>query len=464
VTTPTKKPWGGRFETATDKLVEAFNASVDFDQRLVLEDIAGSKAHVTMLGSVGILETSEVTAILEGLDRVLAEVEAGVFPWRVELEDVHMNVETRLRELIGAVAGKLHTARSRNDQVALDFRLWVKRACVRMAHKLERLRDVMLSEAERNLGIVMPGYTHLQVAQPILVSHWFMAYFEMLQRDISRFYDAANRMNESPLGAGALAGTPWQIDRFQTARDLGFERPARNSLDAVGSRDFALEFLSAASICMAHLSRLSEELILYSSFEFGFVTLPDSHTTGSSIMPQKKNPDVSELARGKSGRVFGDLMALLTVVKGTPLAYNKDFQEDKEPVFDAADTLEVIATLYADMLPLCRWNASVTKTAAARGYSTATDLADYLARAGVPFREAHEVVGKLVGLCVSSNRQLWELTPEELQTAHERLDARALEVVTVEKSVAARTSYGGTAPERVKEAIAEAKKLLASSS
>jgi argininosuccinate lyase len=460
MTTANKKPWGGRFEAPTDKRVEAFNASVDFDKRLVLEDIAGSRAHVTMLGATGILEASETAAILEGLARVLAEVEAGTFPWRVELEDVHMNVETRLRELIGPVAGKLHTARSRNDQVALDFRLWVKRACVRMAHKLEVLRAVMLGEAERNFGVILPGYTHLQVAQPILLSHWFMAYVEMLGRDGSRFHDALKRMDESPLGAGALAGTPWHIDRFQTARDLGFAAPTRNSLDSVGSRDFALEFLSACSIAMAHISRLSEELVLYSSFEFGFVTLPDSHTTGSSIMPQKKNPDVSELARGKSGRVFGDLMALLTVVKGTPLAYNKDFQEDKEPVFDAADTLEAILDLYADMLPLCHWNADVTKVAAARGYSTATDLADYLARQGVPFREAHEVVGKLVALCVSSKRQLWELTEHELSSAHEKLDTRALEVVTVEMSVAARTSYGGTAPECVQEAINAAKQHL----
>ena len=455
-----KKPWGGRFEAPTDKLVEAFNASVDFDKRLVLEDIAGSRAHVTMLGATGILEPSETAAILEGLEKVLAEVEDGIFPWRVELEDVHMNVETRLRELIGPVAGKLHTARSRNDQVALDFRLWVKGACQRMITKLERLRGVMVSEAERNFDVVMPGYTHLQVAQPILLSHWFMAYFEMLSRDQSRFADALERMDESPLGAGALAGTPWPIDRFQTARELGFAAPTRNSLDSVGSRDFALEFLAAASICIAHLSRISEELVLYSSFEFGFVTLPDSHTTGSSIMPQKKNPDVSELARGKAGRVFGDLMALLTVVKGTPLAYNKDFQEDKEPVFDAADTLEVILTLYADMLPLCHWNADVTKLAAARGYSTATDLADYLARQGVPFREAHEVVGKLVGICVSSQRQLWDLSAAELSAAHEKLDARALEVVTVKASVSARTSYGGTAPERVREAIAQARKQL----
>ncbi len=455
-----KKPWGGRFEAPTDKLVEAFNASVDFDKRLVLEDIAGSKAHVRMLGAVGILEAEEVTQILEGLDSVLKEVESDVFPWRTELEDVHMNVETRLKELIGAVAGKLHTARSRNDQVALDFRLWVKSACLRVAHKLEVLREVMLSEAERNFGTIMPGYTHLQVAQPILLSHWFMAYFEMLGRDISRFYDAANRMNESPLGAGALAGTPWQIDRFATAKDLGFAAPTRNSLDSVGSRDFALEFLSAASICMATLSRISEELILYSSFEFGFVILPDSHTTGSSIMPQKKNPDVSELARGKAGRVFGDLMALLTVVKGTPLAYNKDFQEDKEPVFDAADTLEVILQLYAEMLPKCTWQTETTKMAAARGYSTATDLADYLARQGVPFRDAHEVVGKLVGLCVNTKRQLWELTAAELEQAHPKLSLAALEVVTVESSVNARTSYGGTAPVRVREAIEAARKSI----
>ena len=455
-----KKPWGGRFEAPTDKLVEAFNASVDFDKRLVLEDIAGSKAHVKMLGATRILEAEEVTQILEGLDSVLHEVESDVFPWRTELEDVHMNVETRLKELIGAVAGKLHTARSRNDQVALDFRLWVKKACLRMAHKLEVLREVMLSEAERNFGTIMPGYTHLQVAQPILLSHWFMAYFEMFSRDITRFYDAANRMNESPLGAGALAGTPWQIDRFATATELGFASPTRNSLDSVGARDFALEFLSAASICMATLSRISEELILYSSFEFGFVILPDSHTTGSSIMPQKKNPDVSELARGKAGRVFGDLMALLTVVKGTPLAYNKDFQEDKEPVFDAADTLEVILQLYAEMLPKCDWQTETTKIAAARGYSTATDLADYLARQGVPFRDAHEVVGKLVGLCVNTKRQLWELTAIELENAHPKLSLAALEVVTVEASVNARTSYGGTAPVRVKEAIEAARKAI----
>jgi argininosuccinate lyase len=456
----TKKPWGGRFEAPTDKLVEAFNASVDFDKRLVLEDIAGSRAHVAMLGAVGILEQPEVDTILSGLETVLNEVEAGTFPWRTELEDVHMNVETRLRELIGPVAGKLHTARSRNDQVALDFRLWVKSACQRMIQKLGRLCTVMVSEADRNFGVVMPGYTHLQVAQPILLSHWFMAYFEMLSRDQSRFQDALERMDESPLGAGALAGTPWPIDRHATAKALGFARPTRNSLDSVGSRDFALEFLSACSITMAHLSRISEELILYSSFEFGFVVLPDSHTTGSSIMPQKKNPDVSELARGKAGRVFGDLMTLLTVVKGTPLAYNKDFQEDKEPVFDAADTCEVILTLYADMLPLCTWQAETTKMAAARGYSTATDLADYLARQGVPFREAHEVVGKLVGLCVASKRQLWELSSSELQNAHPKLDAKALEVVTVKASVASRRSYGGTAPERVREAITAAKEML----
>ncbi len=460
MTQKNKKPWGGRFETETNKLVEAFNASIDFDKRLVLEDIAGSQAHVRMLGAQSILSATETQEILDGLKKVKTEVEAGQFVWRTELEDVHMNIEVRLRDLVGPVAGKLHTARSRNDQVALDFRLWVKNSSLRLSEKIKTLRQIFVAEAERNLGTIMPGYTHLQVAQPILVSHWYMAYFEMLSRDQSRFADCAARMNQSPLGAGALAGTPWPIDRHAVATELGFAAPTRNSLDSVGSRDFALEFLAACSIAMANLSRLSEELILYSSFEFGFLTLPDSHTTGSSIMPQKKNPDVSELTRGKAGRVFGDLMALLTVVKGTPLAYNKDFQEDKEPVFDAADTLEVILDLHADMMPRILWNATTTKMAAGRGYSTATDLADYLARQGLPFREAHEVVGKLVALCVGTNRHLWDLTAAELSAAHEKLDLEALEVVTVEASVAARTSFGGTSPHRVSEAIESAKKLL----
>ncbi|GEM45230.1 argininosuccinate lyase [Deinococcus cellulosilyticus] len=462
----TKKLWGGRFQEATDKLVEVFNASVTFDQKLAEQDIRGSLAHVAMLGKQGILQPEEVTQITEGLNSILEDIRAGNFEWSVSLEDVHMNIESRLRDRIGPVAGKLHTARSRNDQVATDFRLFTKEAALELADLLHGLRTVMVLEAEKHLTsdegqpVIMPGYTHLQVAQPILLSHWFLAYVEMLERDESRFRDAAKRMDESPLGAGALAGTPWPIDRFATAEALGFARPTRNSLDSVGSRDFALEFLAACSIATAHLSRLSEELILYSTFEFGFLTLPDSHTTGSSIMPQKKNPDVSELSRGKAGRVFGDLMALLTVVKGTPLAYNKDFQEDKEPVFDAFETLAIILQLHIDMMPKAKWHAKVTRRAAQRGYSTATDLADYLARKGLPFREAHEVAGELVHLCVSQDRQLWDLTEEELKNAHELLTSDVAQYLTVESSANARLSYGGTGLERVREAVQDAKERL----
>ena len=461
-TTQPKKLWGGRFAEATDGLVELFNASVGFDQRLAEQDIRGSLAHVAMLGSVGILDDAEVAQITGGLKSVLNDIRAGNFEWRLDREDVHMNVEAALRDRIGPVAGKLHTARSRNDQVAVDFRLFTKEAALDLADKTRALRAVMLAEAEKHLAdeVILPGYTHLQVAQPILLSHWFMAYVAMLERDEGRFRDAAERMDESPLGSSALAGTPWPIDRHTVAAALGFARPTANSLDGVGSRDFALEFLSACAILSAHLSRLSEELILYSTFEFGFITLPDSHTTGSSIMPQKKNPDVSELARGKAGRVFGNLMGLLTVVKGTPLAYNKDLQEDKEGVFDSYDTLSIVLRLYADMMPKTVWHAEKTKAAAARGYSTATDVADYLARSGVPFREAHEVVGGLVGIASRSGRQLWELTDAELKAAHPLLSAEVAQNLTVEESVKNRASYGGTAPLRVREAIAAARAAL----
>ena len=466
MTTDTKKLWGGRFAEATDSLVELYNASVPFDQRLAGQDIQGSLAHVAMLGRVGILEQSEFHAIEKGLKDILADVQAGRFEWRLDREDVHMNIEATLRERIGPVAGKLHTARSRNDQVATDFRLFTKAAALDLAEKARALRAVFVSEAEKHLTsdagapVILPGYTHLQVAQPILLSHWLLAYTEMLARDEGRFRDAAARMDESPLGAAALAGTPWPIDRQDTAKALGFARPSANSLDAVGSRDFALEFLAACSILAAHLSRLSEELVLYSTFEFGFVTLPDSYTTGSSIMPQKKNPDVAELARGKAGRVFGDLMALLTVVKGTPLAYNKDLQEDKEPVFDAYDTLSITCRLYADMLPKASWHPEVTKAAAARGYSTATDLADFLALQGVPFREAHETVGALVGLASRTGRQLWDLTDDEMRAAHPLLGGGVAQRLTVGESVRARTSYGGTAPERVQEQLQAARAAL----
>ncbi|TSA86795.1 argininosuccinate lyase [Deinococcus detaillensis] len=457
-----KKLWGGRFAEATDGLVELFNASVGFDQRLAEQDIRGSLAHVAMLGQVGILSAEEVEQIQSGLDDVLTDIRVGTFEWRLDREDVHMNVEAALRDRIGPVAGKLHTARSRNDQVAVDFRLFTKEAALDLAAKTRALRAVMLAEAEKHLSaeVILPGYTHLQVAQPILLSHWFMAYVAMLERDEGRLRDAATRMDESPLGSSALAGTPWPIDRHATAAALGFARPTANSLDGVGSRDFALEFLSACAILSAHLSRLSEELILYSTFEFGFLTLPDSHTTGSSIMPQKKNPDVSELARGKAGRVFGNLMGLLTVVKGTPLAYNKDLQEDKEGVFDSYDTLSIVLRLYAEMMPKTVWHAEITKAAAARGYSTATDVADFLARQGVPFREAHEVVGGLVGVASRSGRQLWELTDDELKSAHPLLSAEIAQTLTVEESVKNRLSYGGTAPQRVREAVEAAKAAL----
>ena len=457
-----KKLWGGRFSEATDGLVERFNASVGFDQRLAEQDIRGSIAHVQMLGQVGILSNEEVAQIEGGLNAVLADIRAGTFEWRLDREDVHMNVEAALRDRIGPVAGKLHTARSRNDQVAVDFRLFTKEAALDLAGKTRALRAVMLAEAEKHLTeeVILPGYTHLQVAQPILLSHWFMAYVAMLERDEGRLRDAAARMDESPLGSSALAGTPWPIDRHTVATALGFARPTANSLDGVGSRDFALEFLSACAILSAHLSRLSEELILYSTFEFGFLTLPDSHTTGSSIMPQKKNPDVSELARGKAGRVFGNLMGLLTVVKGTPLAYNKDLQEDKEGVFDSYDTLSIVLRLYAEMLPKTVWHAESTKAAAARGYSTATDVADFLARQGVPFREAHEVVGGLVGVASRSGRQLWELSDDELKSAHPLLSAEIAQSLTVEESVKNRLSYGGTAPVRVREAVDAAKAAL----
>ena len=461
-----KKLWGGRFAESTAPLVEQFNASVGFDQRLAEQDIRGSLAHVDMLGSVGILSSEEVAQIQDGLNLILADIRAGDFEWRLDREDVHMNVEAALRDRIGPVAGKLHTARSRNDQVAVDFRLFTKEAALTLADLTRELRRVMVEEAERHLSsaggrpVILPGYTHLQVAQPILLSHWFMAYAAMLERDEGRFADAATRMDESPLGSSALAGTPWPIDRHRTAAALGFARPTANSLDGVGSRDFALEFLSACAVLIAHLSRLSEETVLYSTFEFGFLTLPDSHTTGSSIMPQKKNPDVSELARGKAGRVFGNLMGLLTVVKGTPLAYNKDLQEDKEGVFDSFDTCKVVLRLYAEMLPKSVWNHEVTLRAAGRGYSTATDLADHLARSGIPFREAHEVVGGLVGLASRSGRQLWDLSDAEMREAHPLLSAEVAAALTIETSVAGRKSYGGTAPERVREAIDAAKAAL----
>ena len=455
-----KRMWSGRFEEDTDALVQEFNASIDIDQILALHDIEGSLAHADMLAAQGILTGEELEQIKSGLSAIRGEIAGGQFEWSVELEDVHMNIERSLTERIGAVGGKLHTARSRNDQVATDFRLWLRQETHALIALLKETRSVFVELADANLDAILPGYTHLQVAQPVLFSHHMLAYFEMLTRDQSRLEDSLKRINISPLGAGALAGTGFDIDRDKTAAALGFEKVARNSLDAVSDRDFALEFLSAASILMMHLSRLSEELILWSSQEFGFITLPDSHTTGSSIMPQKKNPDVSELIRGKTGRVYGHLMALLTVMKGLPLAYNKDMQEDKEGVIDAVNTLQVCLRLTNSMLPKMTLNKKRMYHAAGRAYSNATDLADYLAKKGLPFREAHEVVGRLVGMGVKEGKDLQDLSLSEMQEVSELIEEDVFEVLRLESVVNARNSYGGTGTEQVKRQVEHAKKML----
>jgi len=456
--------WGGRFAEDTDSLVQEFNASIDVDRELALEDIEGSVAHATMLGEQGILSEDEVHQIVTGLREIEAQIEAGDFDWSVELEDVHMNIERALTERIGPVGGKLHTARSRNDQVATDFRLWLRRRNLELQEQLLELQKVLVNLAQLHIDVIMPGYTHLQVAQPLRFSHHLLAYYEMFGRDRERLADSLKRLDVSPLGAGALAGTGFPIDRDHTARALGFSAPARNSLDAVSDRDFALEFLSAASITMMHLSRMSEELIIWSSQEFGFVSLPDSHTTGSSIMPQKKNPDVSELIRGKTGRVYGSLVSLLTVMKGLPLAYNKDMQEDKEGVIDAVHTLRVCLQLTNSMLPKMRVNETRMREAAGAAFSNATDLADYLARKGIPFREAHEIVGKLVAVALNDGKRLEELSLEQMQAVSGEVGPDVFEVLKLESVVDARRSYGGTARERVLEQIEAARQELAAES
>jgi argininosuccinate lyase len=453
--------WGGRFKGATDDLVQRFNASIDIDRELAIEDIDGSLAHATMLAEQGILSAEEAEQIATGLEAIRAEIAAGDFAWSVALEDVHMNVERALTDRIGPVGGKLHTARSRNDQVATDFRLWLKRRTLALAEQLHTLQGVFVALAERELGVILPGYTHLQVAQPILLSHHLLAYVEMFARDRERLLDGVKRTDVSPLGAGALAGTGFPIDRARTAELLGFSSVARNSLDAVSDRDFAAEFLATASIAMMHLSRLSEELILWSSQEFGFVTLPDSHTTGSSIMPQKKNPDVSELIRGKTGRVYGALLGLLTTLKGLPLTYNKDMQEDKEGVIDAAATLSVCLQLTADMLPKATFHAERMRHAAGRAYSNATDLADYLARKGLPFRDAHEAVGKMVALAIDEGLDLQELPLDRLQAIEARIGEDVYGALALDAVVDARGSYGGTARREVERQLAAARERLA---
>ena len=455
------KLWGGRFTEATDAFVERFTASIGFDQRLAQHDIAGSRAHATMLAEQGVLTAEERDAILEGLGDIEAAIRAGSFPWAVELEDVHMNIEARLTERIGAAGKKLHTGRSRNDQVATDIRLWLRDAIDALDGELLRLCEGLLAQAEANADTIMPGFTHLQTAQPVTLGHHFLAWFEMLLRDRSRLQDCRKRLNASPLGAAALAGTTFAINRARTAALLGFDRVAENSLDAVSDRDFALEFSAWASITMVHLSRFSEELILWASAQFGFVDLPDRFCTGSSIMPQKKNPDVPELVRGKSGRVVGHLTALLLLMKGQPLAYNKDNQEDKEPLFDTVDTLSDCLRAFADMIPALVPRVEALRKAAISGFATATDLADYLVRAGLPFRDAHEVVGRAVAHAVAAQCDLAELSLETLQSFSGHIKADVFEVLTVEGSVAARDHFGGTAPAQVRAAVLRGRERLA---
>jgi len=448
------KPWSGRFGEPTDGFVEAFTASVGFDRRLYRQDIAGSIAHARMLARQGILADVERDAIIAGLEHIRARIDAGTFEWSEALEDVHMNIETALTADIGDAGKRLHTGRSRNDQVATDIRLWLREAVDSLLAAIDALVSALLDLAEREADSIMPGFTHLQVAQPITFGHHIMAWVEMLERDAGRFGDCRRRANVMPLGAAALAGTSYPIDRHMVAGELGFDRPAENSLDAVSDRDFAIEFTAAAAIAMMHLSRFSEELILWSSAQFGFVELSDAYCTGSSIMPQKKNPDVPELVRGKTGRIFGHLMALLTLMKGQPLAYNKDNQEDKEPLFDTADSLRGALVVFAGMMRHINCNHERMRAAASLGFATATDLADYLVRRGIPFRDAHEVVGKAVAYGLRQGRDLAELTLEELRRFSPAIDGDVYAVLTLEGAVNARNHLGGTAPAQVRAAIA----------
>ena len=455
-----KKLWSGRFNEPTDAFVEAFTASVEFDQRLYKYDIQGSIAHAKMLARQGIISESESDTIINGLEQIMNRIEQGDFEWSVQLEDVHMNVESALTEEIGDAGKKLHTGRSRNDQVATDIRLYLRDEIEIIRSEIQRLQQALLDIAEREAETIMPGFTHLQTAQPITFGHHMMAWFEMLQRDRERLADCNKRVNIMPLGAAALAGTTYPIDRQHTAELLGFDCPSENSLDSVSDRDFAIEFSAGAALIMMHLSRFSEELIIWSSAQFGFIELSDSFCTGSSIMPQKKNPDVPELVRGKSGRIFGHLMALLTLMKGQPLAYNKDNQEDKEPLFDTVDNLKGCLKVFADMIPAISCRHDAMKAAAKQGFATATDLADYLVVKGLPFRDAHEVVGKAVALCVDKKCDLADLELTTLQSFSNIIEDDVFDCLTLEGSVAARNHIGGTAPQQVREAISRAKLKL----
>ena len=455
-TTSTSDLWGGRFSEATDAFVQRFTASHEFDRQLAEYDIQGSRAHADMLAKVGVLSGEELQVIHSGLDTVAAEIAAGEFDWRVEREDVHMNIEARLTEIIGDAGKKLHTGRSRNDQVATDIRLYMRAAIDRVLTEISRLQRGIVTLAADNTDTIMPGFTHLQVAQPVTFGHHLLAWNEMLERDWGRMKDCRARMNRSPLGSAALAGTTFPIDRQMTAAALGFDSPTLNSLDSVADRDFAIEFSAAAALLMTHLSRMAEELIIWTSAQFDFVDIPDRFCTGSSIMPQKKNPDVPELVRGKTGRVNGHLIALLTLMKSQPLAYNKDNQEDKEPLFDCVATVLDSVRAFADMIPALKPKAASMRRAALMGFATATDLADYLVRKGLPFRDAHEVVGKAVAHCVNHQCNLEELALDVLKGFNSTIGADVYDVLTLEGSVAARDHIGGTAPTQVKAAATAA--------
>ncbi len=456
----TNQSWGGRFSEPVDAFVARFTASVDFDQRLYRHDIMGSIAHATMLAKVGVLSNDERDTVIAGLQAIEKEIEAGQFVWSTELEDVHMNIEARLTEQVGIVGKKLHTGRSRNDQVATDIRLWLRDEIDLILSQLTRLQEGLLGLAQEHAETIMPGFTHLQTAQPVTFGHHMLAWFEMLSRDYERLVDCRKRTNRMPLGSAALAGTTYPIDREMTCELLGFEAVSGNSLDGVSDRDFAIEFCAAASIAMMHLSRFSEELVLWTSAQFQFIDLPDRFCTGSSIMPQKKNSDVPELVRGKSGRVFGALMGLLTLMKGQPLAYNKDNQEDKEPLFDAADTLRDSLRAFADMVPAIVPKQEMMREAALRGFSTATDLADYLVGKGLPFRDCHEIVGHAVGYGVKTGKDLAQMSLAELQQFSSHIADDVFEVLTLEGSVNARNHIGGTAPAQVRAAVQRGRDLL----
>lgn len=454
------KLWGGRFAKPADQRAEEFTASISFDRRLYREDIVGSMAHVKMLGEVGILSSEDAALIRQGLGQVLEEIEGGKFPFRREFEDIHLNIEKRLAEIIGPVAGKMHTARSRNDQIALDEHLFIREACARVGEAITSLQSAILDVSERHKSDIVPGYTHTQRAQPTLFAHHYMAYFFMLQRDYERFSEVSRHVDVMPLGAGALAGTTFPIDPGIVAKELGFSRVYENSMDAVSNRDHIIEFLSSCAILAMHLSRLSEELVYWSSTEFGFVEMDDAYSTGSSMMPQKKNPDVLELIRGKTGRIYGHLMGVLTMMKGTLLAYDSDMQEDKEPLFDAFDTVTDCTEIAAAIVKTMKVNPARMREAATKDFSTATDVADYLAGKGLPFREAHEVAGKVVRECIEKGKFLGDLSLSEFRKHSELFQDDVFDVITLEAVVSRRRSPGGTAPERVAEQMAIAHTML----